>query len=148
LKFLGPEGYGSSADLLRALGYARTMKELSTSSGGVTGANIRVLNNSYSGGGFSQAELDMIRALGDQGILFVVAAGNETRDNDRYPTYPSSYRANNILSVSTFSIVNRIREGGTTGLPALLNVGAIRGASTIAVSPPSSLSWSSRRRVT
>jgi uncharacterized repeat protein (TIGR01451 family) len=99
LKFLQSEG-GTSADLLKALSYAKMMRELWMSSGGTKGANIRVLNNSYGGGGFSQAELDAIRALGDDGILFVVAAGNEALDNDEFPSYPASYLATNLISVA------------------------------------------------
>jgi uncharacterized repeat protein (TIGR01451 family) len=101
LKFLtGPDGIGTSADLLKAYGYARSMRELWNSSGGIKGANIRVLNNSYGGGGFSQAELEAIRALGDAGILFVVAAGNDGSYNDRFPTYPANYLSTNLISVA------------------------------------------------
>ena len=64
LKFLR-RGFGTSANLLNAFAYAKAMKQLWQSSGGTKGANIRVLNNSYGGFGFSQAELDAIRALGD-----------------------------------------------------------------------------------
>lgn len=99
LKFLGPNG-GKSSDALRAYGYAKTMRDLWTSSGGKKGANVRVLNNSYGGAGFSQAEQDAIRALGGSGILFVVAAGNDSRNNDQFPEYPSSYVAANLISVA------------------------------------------------
>lgn len=101
LKFLtGVDGEGTSADLLKAFAYAKAMRQLWESSGGTKGANIRVLNNSYGGGGFSQAELDSIRALSDAGILFVVAAGNEGFSNDLYPTYPANYIAPNLISVA------------------------------------------------
>lgn len=101
LKFLaGVDGFGTTADLLRALGYAKQMREFWVSSGGTKGANIRVLNNSYGGGGSSQAELDAISALGDAGILFVVAAGNDGQNNDMFPTYPASYLSTNIISVA------------------------------------------------
>lgn len=100
LKFLTGEGEGSSADMLKALAYAKTMRQLWDSSGGTKGANIRVLNNSYGGGGFSQAELDAIQSVGDAGILFVVAAGNEGLTNDMFPTYPSSYISQNLISVA------------------------------------------------
>jgi uncharacterized repeat protein (TIGR01451 family) len=101
LKFLtGPEGAGNSADLLKAFAYAKTMRDLWTSSGGVKGANLRVLNNSYGGDSFSQSELEAIQALGDSGILFVVAAGNEGLSNDMFLTYPSSYLASNLISVA------------------------------------------------
>ena len=101
LKFLREEsGVGTSAHLLNALAYAKAMRELWQSSGGTKGANIRVLNNSYGGFGFSQAELDAIRALGDAGILFVVAAGNEESFNDLFPVYPSNYISPNLISVA------------------------------------------------
>ena len=100
LKFLTGDGEGSSADLLKALAYAKAMRQLWESSGGTKGANIRVLNNSYGGGGFSQAELDAIRALSDAGILFVVSAGNDSLSNDLYPIYPANYIAPNVISVA------------------------------------------------
>ena len=101
LKFLtGENGEGTSADLLKALAYAKAMLHEWQSSGGTKGANIRILNNSYGGGGFSQAELDAILALSDAGILFVVAAGNESVSNDLYPTYPTNYVAPNLISVA------------------------------------------------
>jgi subtilisin family serine protease len=123
LKFLGPNGLGTSADLLKALSYARTMKDLWTTSGGVKGANIRVLNNSYSGGGFSQAELDAIRTLQGSGILFVAAAGNESRNNDLYPTYPASYQTGNVLSVAA-SNPSDLRPDFTNVGPGTVNMAA------------------------
>jgi uncharacterized repeat protein (TIGR01451 family) len=101
LKFLtGSDGVGTSTDVIKAFAYAKLMRDLWTSSGGIRGANIRVLNNSYGGGGFSQTELDAIRALSDVGILFVVAAGNEGQNNDMIPTYPANYLVRNLISVA------------------------------------------------
>jgi Tol biopolymer transport system component/subtilisin family serine protease len=101
LKFLtGEAGAGESADFLKAMAYAKAMRQLWESSGGTKGANIRVLNGSFGGGGFSQAELDAIRSLGDAGILFVVAAGNEAVNNDLFPTYPTNYISPNLISVA------------------------------------------------
>ena len=91
---------GTTAHILNAYSYAKAMRQLWQSSGGTKGANIRVLNNSYGGFGFSQAELDAIRALGDAGILFVVSAGNESLSNDQYPIYPTNYAAPNLISVA------------------------------------------------
>ncbi|HEY0320053.1 MAG TPA: S8 family serine peptidase [Pyrinomonadaceae bacterium] len=99
LKILGPDG-GSSAGAISAYNYAGKMRELWDASGGTKGANIRVLNNSYGGIGYSQAEVDAIRALGGKGILFVVSAGNEGGNNDVVPAYPSSYIATNLISVA------------------------------------------------
>ena len=99
LKFL-TGGFGTSANIIKALSYARTMRELWLTSGGAKGANIRILNNSYGGEQFSQAELDAIRALSDSGILFVAAAGNEGLPNDQFPAYPSNYISPNLISVA------------------------------------------------
>ena len=85
--------------MLSAYGYAKKMRDLWVSSGGVKGANLRVLNNSYGGYGKSRAELDAIRALGESGILFVAAAGNYYRSNDLYPFFPAGYDAPNVISV-------------------------------------------------
>ena len=100
LKFLTGDGAGTSSHLLNALAYAKAMRQLWLSSGGTKGANIRVLNNSYGGFGFSQSELDAIRALSDAGIMFVVSAGNESSFNDQFPIYPSNYTAPNLISVA------------------------------------------------
>ena len=100
LKFLTGDGVGTSSDLLNALAYAKAMRQLWQSSGGTKGANIRVLNNSYGGFGFSQSEQDAIRALSDAGILFVVSAGNDSSFNDQFPIYPSNYIAPNLISVA------------------------------------------------
>src|SRR6185369_11990240 len=101
LKFLTEEGFGSASDLLNALAYAKAMRQLWESSGGTKGANIRVLNNSYGGFGFSQAELDAIRALNDAGILFIVSAGNDGLSNDSFPVYPANYISPNVISVAS-----------------------------------------------
>jgi uncharacterized repeat protein (TIGR01451 family) len=85
---------------VQAYNYARVMRELWVSTNGARGANLRVLNNSYGGGGRSQAELDAILALGQAGILFVASAGNKGTNNDRFPHYPSSYEAPNLISVA------------------------------------------------
>jgi len=103
LKFLTEDGGGTSANLLNAFAYAKAMRQLWESSGGTKGANIRVLNNSYGGERFSQAELDAIRALSDAGILFVVAAGNESLPNDLFPVYPSNYTSPNLISVAAMA---------------------------------------------
>lgn len=102
MKFLGPDG-GSAADAIRAYDYARNLRQAWDTSGGTRGANLRVLNNSYGGRHFSQAAFDAINALNDAGILFVVSAGNDAQDNDRFPVYPANYAAPNVVSVASSS---------------------------------------------
>src|SRR2546425_1649995 len=86
LKFIGPS-FGATSDLLKALAYAKMMRDRWVSTGGAQGANVRITNNSYGGPDYSQAEAEAIRALGDSGILFVAAAGNEAQDANLVPSY-------------------------------------------------------------
>lgn len=100
LKFLAPTG-GTTANAIRAYDYARSLLQAWQTSGGTQGANVRVLNNSYGGRGNSQAALDAIRSLSNSGILFIASSGNEARDNDRFPVYPSNYNVTNVVSVGS-----------------------------------------------
>jgi subtilisin family serine protease len=92
LKFLDASGSGSTADAVAAIDFAVNAK--------IAGVNIRVLSNSWGGGGFSQALLDAINRANVNNILFVAAAGNSSADNDTTPHYPSSYGAPNVVSVA------------------------------------------------
>jgi len=98
-KFLGPAG-GSTADAVRAIDYITDLKTRH-------GMNIVATNNSWGGGGFSQAMEDAIERANDAGILFIATAGSESSDNDRTPQYPSSYPNRNIIAVTA------ITEAGT-----------------------------------
>ena len=60
-----------------------------------------VSNNSWGGGGYSQALYDAIAAAGVAGHVFVAAAGNSATDTDVYLHYPSSYDLENIISVAS-----------------------------------------------
>ena len=92
LKFLGADGYGTTADAVAAIDFAIQAK--------IDGVNVRVLSNSWGGGPFSKALLDVINKANEQDILFVAAAGNDNVNNDTYPHYPSSYAAANVISVA------------------------------------------------
>lgn len=91
---------GSDADAIRAMGYAKQMRDLWVSSGGTIGANVRVLNNSWGGAPFAQAMSDAISSLGQSNILFVAAAGNSGTNNDVNPHYPSNYQLPNLMSIT------------------------------------------------
>ncbi len=107
LKFLDEKGFGDTENAIRACNYAKKMKELwETAPVHTKGANVRVLNASFGGAGFSQAFQDAINGLNTAGILFVAAAGNSTDDgtrdpdNDRVPHYPSGFAGNNVVAVA------------------------------------------------
>jgi subtilisin family serine protease len=89
LKFLSAGGSGSISDAIEAIGYAKSK-------------GAKISNNSWGGGGFSQALKD---AIDSSDSLFVAAAGNGGFDgvgdnNDVTPFYPSSYDSPNILAVA------------------------------------------------
>lgn len=88
LKFLGASGSGPTSAAIEAVEYSTMM-----------GAHLT--NNSWGGGGFSEAMYDAIEAAGDAGRLFIAAAGNDALDNEVFPHYPSSYDLDNIISVAS-----------------------------------------------
>lgn len=92
LKFLDANGSGSTDAAIRAINYAVDMKN--------SGVNIRVLSNSWGGGGASQALLEAIEAANNAGIIFIAAAGNDSSDNDSVPSYPANYNVANVVSVA------------------------------------------------
>jgi subtilisin family serine protease len=59
-----------------------------------------VVNGSFGGVEFSQAEKDAIERGKDKGLLFVFPAGNAGEDADAAPFYPASYDNENIVSVA------------------------------------------------
>ena len=87
------KGSGFTSDAINAIEFAIQMK-----SQGI--ANVRVLNNSWGGGGFSQSLLDEINKANASDMLFVAAAGNDGRDNDSTAFYPANYDAPNVVSVA------------------------------------------------
>ena len=96
LKFLGADGSGSTSDAIECLAYAVKMKN-------EQGIDIRITNNSWGGGGFSQSLRDVIQTSADANMLFVAAAGNNATNTDNNPSYPASYNLDNIISVAATS---------------------------------------------
>jgi subtilisin family serine protease len=92
LKFLTAGGLGFTADAVAAIDFAVQAKR--------QGVNLRVLSNSWGGGGYSQALADEIQLAANNDILFVVAAGNDGTDNDSAATYPCNYSVSNIVCVA------------------------------------------------
>lgn len=93
LKFLNSAGSGTSSGAVELLNYVHLMKQ-------DRGIDIRLTNNSWGGGGYTQSLRDAIAASNDYGVLFVAAAGNDGRNVDDQPSYPSSYALDNIISVA------------------------------------------------
>ncbi len=106
-KFLGRRG-GTSANAIKAVDYFTDLKTRH-------GLNIVATNNSWGGGGFSQALKDAITRANTANILFIAAAGNDGANNDTTTSYPSGYGVENIIAVA--SITN------TGGLSSFSNYG-------------------------
>jgi hypothetical protein len=98
LKFLSATGSGNTADAIDCIEFAVQAKQAFAGSGG---ANVRVLSNSWGGGGFSQALLDQINKANTNDMLFVAAAGNAGSNNDTTQNFPSNYNAPNVLAVAS-----------------------------------------------
>jgi len=92
LKFLGSGGFGTTKNAIEAINYAIDRKK--------AGVNVRIISASWGSTQYSKALEDAIRAAGEQGILFVAAAGNSSTDNDKRPHYPSNYNLPNVISVA------------------------------------------------
>jgi subtilisin family serine protease len=92
LKFLSRGGFGSTKNAIEAINYVIDRKR--------AGVNIRIVSNSWGSTAKSKALGDVIRAAGEEGILFIAAAGNDGSDNDKRPHYPSNYDLPNMVSVA------------------------------------------------
>jgi len=103
LRFLDDSGSGSTSNAILAINYA-------------TAKGVKLTNNSWGGGGYSQSLYDAINTAGKQGALFIAAAGNSSLNTDRIPAYPASYNLSNIISVASTT--------RTDGLSSFSNYGA------------------------
>lgn len=84
IKIFNDKGQTNSAAIIRGINFA-------------TSHGARVTNNSWGGGAFSQAIMDAFTACP---ALHIMAAGNESTDNDATPHYPSSYDLANNIAVA------------------------------------------------
>ncbi|GAX60406.1 serine protease, subtilase family [Candidatus Scalindua japonica] len=106
-KFLNSFGIGSTSDAIECLEYLIWLKN--------NGIDVKLSNNSWGGGGFSQGLHDAIEAAGDAGILFCASAGNASNDNDTTPSYPSGYDLPNIIAVASTDRNDRLSSFSSYG---------------------------------
>ena len=91
-KFLGRNG-GTTANAVKAVDYITNLKTR-------YGLNIVATNNSWGGGGYSQALFDAISRANNANILFIAAAGNSGTNNDTTASYPANYNLPNVIAVA------------------------------------------------
>lgn len=134
-KFLGANG-GTLADAVRSVDYLTDLKTRH-------GINLVASNNSWGGGGYSQALHDAIIRSANANILFVAAAGNSTSNNDTGGFYPSNY--NTTVGTSTQAGAS---YDAVLAVASIASNGAISGFSsyglnTVDLGAPGSDVWSS-----
>jgi len=80
-----------------------------------TKSGAKVINASWAGPDYSQSLKNAIDAAGEQGIMFVAAAGNDLSNNDEIPMYPASYESYNIISVLATDSSDRLSRFSNYG---------------------------------
>jgi subtilisin family serine protease len=100
LKFMNAGGFGSTKDAIEAINYVIDRKK--------AGVNVRIISASWGSTQKSRALETAIRKAGENGILFIAAAGNASTDNDRRPHYPSSYDLPSVISVAALDRNDRL----------------------------------------
>ena len=123
VKFLGATG-GTTANAVKAIDYLTDLKLRH-------GIRLVATNNSWGGGGFSQALSDAIARANLADILFVAAAGNNAANNDLVANYPSNYNHPNVIAVAAIT--------STGALATFSNYGA----TTVHIGAPGAAIWSS-----
>ncbi|MFM5946430.1 MAG: S8 family serine peptidase, partial [Dolichospermum sp.] len=106
LKFLNDQGSGTLSNAILAINYA-------------TAKGVKITNNSWGGGGFSQALYDSINAAGQAGALFIAAAGNSGQNADINPMYPAAYDLANIISVAATTRTDALSSFSNYGLTSV-----------------------------
>lgn len=96
LRFLGPDGAGATSDAVKCIDWAVD-----------NGAHI--ISNSWGGPDTSPELAEAVARAERKGVLFVAAAGNTGgggNNNDQRPSYPSSLRSANVISVGAIDVNN------------------------------------------
>jgi len=96
MRFLGPDGSGATSDAVKCIDWAVA-----------NGAHI--LNNSWGGPDTSPELVEAVARAERNGVLFVAAAGNTGgtgNNNDVRPSFPSSLRSKNVISVGAIDVNN------------------------------------------
>ena len=113
-KFLSSTG-GTTANAIKAIDYFTNLK--------LRGLNIVATNNSWGGGGFSQALQDAIERANAAGVLFIAAAGNSTLNCDTSSCYPAAYPNANVISVASITSTGGISSFSNYG-STTIDIGA------------------------
>lgn len=125
LRFIGPQG-GFLSDAVAAVDYCRTK-------------GIKVSNNSWGGGGYSQSLYDAIANARAAGHVFVAAAGNSGLNTDSVRSYPAGYELDNIISVAA-ATNDGVRAGFSNYGPTSVDLAA-PGVAILSTWPGGGYQW-------
>jgi len=134
LKFLSAFGSGWTSDAVRSIDYFTNAATRANAA-----ERFLATNNSWGGGSFFQPLLDAITRAAQQDILFIAAAGNNARDNDASPRYPTGYSTAPVTGHEAVISVASLMSSGA--LSSFSNFGA----TTVDIVAPGSAIWSTIR---
>lgn len=134
VRVLGTTGSGTTANIIQGVNFAVT-----------NGA--KVINMSLGGGGFDQLFSDAITNARANDVVIVVAAGNDSVNNDAIPTYPCNFTQSNLICVAaldqSYALATFSNYGATSvdvGAPSTNIVSAWAGTNTV-ISDPLTAGW-------
>ncbi|OQB36232.1 MAG: Halolysin precursor [Euryarchaeota archaeon ADurb.Bin165] len=84
VKAIGADGKAYTSDIIKGIEYAKT-------------AGADIISCSFGGPENSQV---LYETISGTPALFICAAGNQAKDNDKVPHYPSSYQLPNVIGVA------------------------------------------------
>ena len=128
IKFIDAKGNGLISDAALAFNKVLSLMQ--------QGFNIRVTNNSWGGGDFSQTLKDAMSQVEAAGAVNVCAAGNSGVNADLSPMYPAAYENRGIISVLA-SDQNDVGAGFTNYGLASVDIAA-PGVNTLSTVPATS----------
>lgn len=128
LKIFGPGGYSDTFAILDSFQYAMTQ-------------GVRIINASWGTFFFDQMLYDAMVELGDMGVLFVGAAGNEAMhldfDSAFNLTFPANFNLDNMVTVAATDMRDQLTEFSNFGAyrvhvaaPGLENISTVPGELT------------------
>ncbi|WP_413292158.1 S8 family peptidase [Bdellovibrio sp. HCB185ZH] len=101
-QFIANDGGGSLGDAILALQYAASR-------------GAKIINASWGGAPCVASLKNAFQVLESQGILVVVAAGNDARDIDVYPEFPASFDLSNQITVAASSVSDFMTSWSNSG---------------------------------
>ena len=107
LKFIASNGSGTTKDAIEAINYVIDRKR--------AGVNVRVISASWGSTAKSSALGEAIKRAGDEGIIFIAAAGNSSADSDKMPHFPAGYDLPNVISVAALDRSDRLASFSNYG---------------------------------